>query len=196
VTTRHEAVIRSTPAEVTPELIQGMWELFARDHRERGYQAPVVVTGEPYGPDPRQRLDVHRASEPSPGAPVLLFAPGGGFVAGDKDNAGLPFYRHIGRWAADRGLVAVTMNYRLAPQHQWPAGAEDIADAVAWVRANIAEHGGDPERIVLAGHSAGAAHVAGYLAGHGGRRPEVAAAALLSGNYDQRDIRRNELLRS
>ncbi|GHE47051.1 alpha/beta hydrolase [Streptomyces capitiformicae] len=196
MTTRHEAVIRSTPAEVTPELIQGMWALFARDHRERGYEAPVVVTDESYGTHPRQRLDVHRAFEPPAGAPVLLFAPGGGFVAGDKDTAGFPFYRHIGRWAADRGLVAVTMNYRLAPEHRWPAGAQDVADAVAWVRANIAEHGGDPERIVLVGHSAGAAHVAGYLACHGGTRPRVAAAGLLSGIYDLRELRQNELLRS
>ena len=61
-------------------------------------------------------------------------------------------------------MVGVTMTYRLAPQHQWPAGAQDVGQAVAWVAQNIGEYGGDPSRVVLAGHSAGATHVAGYLA--------------------------------
>jgi acetyl esterase/lipase len=199
VTYEHVAygeVIRRTPADVTPDLIQAMWALFAPAHIERGHRAPVIDADVSYGPHERHRLDVHRATEISSGAPVLLFVPGGGFIAGDKDTPGTPYYHHIGRWAADRGLVGVTMNYRLAPGHGWPAGAEDVAAAVSWVRTDIASHGGDPERIVVAGHSAGAAHVAGYLAGHGGTRPAVAAAALLSGIYDLRDAADNDLLRA
>ncbi|MFE1983633.1 alpha/beta hydrolase [Streptomyces mirabilis] len=187
-------VIRQTPAEVTPELIQNMWALFALAHEARGHQAPVIERDLTYGPDPRHRLDVHTSRAFQDPAPVLVFVQGGGFVAGDKHTPGMPYYDHIGRWAVDRGIVAVTVNYRLAPDHTFPAGAEDVTAAVDWVRTNIGAHGGDPQRIVLAGHSAGAAHVAGSLAGHGGPKPDVVAAALLSGIYDLREAEKNELL--
>lgn len=134
-----------------------------------------------YGPDPRHRLDVF-----SPGAgsrPVLVFVHGGGFTGGDKTRPGVFYYDNIGAWAARQGLVGVTITYRLAPAHTYPAVAEDIAAALAWVARNIAAHGGDPTRIVLMGQSAGAAHVADYLALHA-QAPGVAAAALISGVYD------------
>jgi len=99
---------------------------------------------------------------------------------------------HVGRWAAANGMVGAVMNYRLAPADQWPAGAEDVAAAVDWLRANVHEHGGDPARIVLLGTSAGAVHVAGFLALRDDHRALVRAAALLSGLYgvtplDERD---------
>ncbi|MFF7883979.1 alpha/beta hydrolase [Streptomyces sp. NPDC020794] len=187
-------VIRQTPAEVTPELIRNMWALFALAHQARGHQAPIIERDLAYGPDARHRLDVHTSRALQGPASVLVFVQGGGFVAGDKHTPGMPYYDHIGRWAVDRGIVGVTVNYRLAPDHTFPAGAEDVAAAVDWVRTNIAAHGGDPRRIVLAGHSAGAAHSAGYLAGHGSAKPDVAAAALLSGIYDLREAEKNELL--
>jgi triacylglycerol lipase len=134
-----------------------------------------------YGPDPRQRLDVF-----SPGAgsrAVLVFVHGGGFVGGDKTRPGSFYYDNIGQWAARSGLVGVNITYRLAPQHTFPAVVEDIAAALAWVRANIAAHGGDPARIVLMGQSAGAAHVGDYLAAHAAS-PGVASAVLVSGVHD------------
>jgi triacylglycerol lipase len=90
-------------------------------------------------------------------------------------------------WAVEQKMVGVNMTYRLAPANSWPAAAEDVAAAVAWTRANIARFGGDPDRIVLMGHSAGATHVSSYLA-----HPEigaknaarVAGAILVSGTYD------------
>lgn len=214
-----EARIRDIGPAMTPEAIQAVWELFAEEHRLNGYQAPAIGRDIAYGPDERHRLDVHAPATPAPAAPaasapVLLFVHGGGFVGGDKRAPGMPYYDHVGGWAAARGLVAVTMTYRLAPQHPWPAGAEDVAAAVTWVRENIAGHGGDPGRVVVAGHSAGAAHVAGYLAGHGARHEgsaarrsggeardetgggEVAAAALLSGIYDLATAEPGELLRA
>ena len=102
-----------------------------------------------------------------------MFVHGGGFVGGDKHVPGTPMYDHIGAWAVRNGWVGVTITYRLAPEHTWPAGAQDVAAAVQWVRDNIASYGGDPSRIVLAGHSAGSVHVASYLAasrrsGHAG----------------------------
>ncbi len=158
-----------------------------------------------YGPDPRNRLDVFslgnvvsavpgsiaspvpgNIASPVPGGggrPVLVFVHGGGFTGGDKTRPGVFYYDNIGAWAARAGMVGVIMTYRLAPAHGYPAVVEDIAAALAWVRANIAGQGGDPARIVLVGQSAGAAHVADYLALHA-QAPGVAAAALISGVYD------------
>ena len=99
--------------------------------------------------------------------PVLLFVHGGGFTGGDKKADDTPFYDNVGTWAVDNGMVGVNMTYRLAHEHQWPAGAEDIAAAIAWVKANIAAEGGDPRRLYLMGHSAGAAHAAAYVARSG-----------------------------
>jgi arylformamidase len=80
-------------------------------------------------------------------------------------------------------MVGVTMNYRLAPEHRWPSGAEDVAAAVAWLAANVGARGGDPSRIVLMGSSAGATHVAGF-AGMADPDPGVRGVVLLSGAYD------------
>jgi len=114
---------------------------------------------------------------------------GGGFVGGDKHVPGMPMYDHVGAWAVRNGWVGVTITYRLAPEHTWPAGAQDVAQAVQWVRDNIADYGGDPTRIVVAGHSAGATHVASYITlqgstgEHGGSLEGVRGAGLLSGLY-------------
>jgi len=98
--------------------------------------------------------------------------------------AGSPMYDHIGAWAVRNGWVGVTITYRLAPEHTWPSGAQDVAAAAAWVRANIASYGGDPSRVVVAGHSAGCVHVASYLAGQGdGTLDGIRGGALLSGFY-------------
>jgi acetyl esterase/lipase len=138
-----------------------------------------------YGPDPLHKLDIYTA----PGGerrPVLLFVHGGGFLRGDKHGAFYP--DNIPLWAAKQGMVGVTINYRLAPNHSWPAGAQDLAAAVAWTQDNIARHGGDPERIVLFGHSAGANHVADYVGDRSVQGREAAAvkgAVLLSPNYPE-----------
>jgi acetyl esterase/lipase len=89
-------------------------------------------------PHERQRLDVHTSGAPvGEPAPVVLFVHGGGFAGGDKHVPGTPMYDHIGAWAVRNGWVGVTMTYRLAPEHPWPAGAQDAAAAAGWVRANI-----------------------------------------------------------
>ena len=117
-----------------------------------------------YGPDERHRLDVFApAARPGRAMPVVLFVPGGGFVGGAKSREGVPFYQNVGVFFAKNGVVGVTMNYRLAPKHMWPAGGEDVAAALRWIRKNIAEFGGDPERIFLFGQSAGGTHAAHYV---------------------------------
>lgn len=180
--------LRTIGRDFSPEAIDAVRDLIAPLHEAYGYRAPRVERDLHYGPDPRHRLDIHLPDTAPDGAPVLLYVHGGGFIGGDKSDPKLPYYDHLGGWAVRNGMVAVTMTYRLAPQYQWPTGAEDIASAVAWTRAHIAEYGGDPDRIVLAGQSAGAAHVASYLGGHAGAgavAPDVlAGAVLMSGIYD------------
>lgn len=188
------ARIRDASPDLTPENVEASFGLFAAAHEDLGYQAPVIARDVAYGPDARHCLDVHCVVRPdavrpgvaqpgSGGAPVLIYVHGGGFTSGDRRLPGTPYYDHIGAWAVRRGMVAVNMTYRLAPEHQWPAGAQDVGRAVAWVTGNIGEYGGDPARVVVAGHSAGATHVACYLAGQAGPPAGVAAGALLSGIY-------------
>jgi predicted esterase len=173
---------------ITPELVATSWALLKPFHDKVGYNAPKVDRDLAYGDHERHRLDVHASgtedSTDDHGAPVLVFVHGGGFVAGDKHVPDTPMYDHIGAWAVRNGWVGVTITYRLAPEHTWPAGAQDVAAAVQWVRDNIASYGGDPSRIVLAGHSAGSVHVASYLAGQGGGSFDgIKGAGLLSGFY-------------
>jgi acetyl esterase len=136
-----------------------------------------------YGPDPRQMLDLYR-TDSSGARPVLLFVPGGGFTGGDKrvDNV---FYSNLARWFVARGFITITMNYRLAPGHTWPAGGEDVGLVLAWITANVRRHGGDPGKIFVFGQSAGATHVATFLFHPQVRKPvaNIAGVVLASGLY-------------
>jgi triacylglycerol lipase len=137
-----------------------------------------------YGADPLQKLDLYVPQTKGANRPVLLFVHGGGFTRGDKHG---PFYPdNITAWAAKHGMVGVNIDYRLAPKNPWPAAAKDVGSAIAWVHANIARYGGDPERIVLWGHSAGANDVADYVAHSELQGPEAAyvkGAIMLSPFY-------------
>ncbi|MDB5717621.1 MAG: alpha/beta hydrolase fold family protein [Sphingomonas bacterium] len=149
----------------------------------------TVLRDQAYGEDPRHRLDIFRTGAAGDKRPVLLFVHGGGFVMGDKGGPDAPFHNNIGAWAAKSGLVAATMSYRLAPAHGWPAGGEDVCRAVRWIAANIAEHGGDPDRIFIMGQSAGATHVADAVVM--GDAP-IAGALMISGLYDIGRAERNQ----
>lgn len=180
------AQLRALDPVITMELAQSSWALLTPFHEKAGYTAPKIDRDLRYGDDPRHRLDVHTAGGES-NAPVFVFVHGGGFVRGDKHIPGTPQYDLVGAWAVRHGYIGVTMTYRLAPEHKWPSGAEDVAGAVAWLRQNIARYGGDPDKIVLAGNSAGAVHVASFAAGQGGADPaSVACVAMLSGIYEVR----------
>jgi len=137
----------------------------------------TVAKDQSYGPDPRHLLDVYAPASDGRPRPILVYVHGGGFVRGDRD-ANIPAY------AARHGLVGVAITYRLAPQNPWPAGAQDVGAAIAWVRANAARLGGNPARIVLMGHSAGATHAASYAldpALHPAEGPGIAGLILGSG---------------
>jgi acetyl esterase/lipase len=147
----------------------------------------------PYGPGPKDVLDVFTSPRKLPPRPILIFVHGGAFVGGDKsrnpDGEPSPFYDNIMLWAVGHGMVGVNMNYPLAPQARYPVVQHDIAEVVAWARKNAASFGGDPSRVFLWGHSAGASHVAAFIA-HPEAYPDIpsaqgaaAGAILTSGGY-------------
>jgi predicted esterase len=118
-----------------------------------------------YGDDPRQRLDIFTPLAGSEkDRPLLIFVHGGGFVAGDKNIPGTPFYDNVGAWAIKNGFNAVNMTYRLAPDHQWPSGPEDINEVIQFVKNQGSEFGLGSDRVFLMGQSAGAVHASAYLA--------------------------------
>ncbi|PXW52789.1 alpha/beta hydrolase [Methylobacterium sp. B4] len=145
----------------------------------------IALRDAAYGEDPRQRLDVFVPAVPEERAPVLVFFYGGSWNSGSKDD-----YAFVAQAFAAQGFVTVLPDYRLYPQSRFPDFLEDGAAAIAWVRDNIAAHGGDPSRILLAGHSAGAYNAAmlgldsSYLRRAGIDPRVIRAVAGLSGPYD------------
>jgi acetyl esterase/lipase len=162
-------------------------KLYTPLQEKEPYQGVKVERDVKYGAADRNLLDVFMPQAASPPRPVMIFVHGGAFVAGDRREPGTPFFDNIMLWAVRNGFVGVNMTYRLAPQAKWPAGAEDIGSAVQWVANNIGGRGGDPARIYLMGHSAGAVHVASYVS-----HPEfykvkggaLGGAITVSGLYD------------
>lgn len=170
--------LRAIGTGLGPEVLEACRSIFEAQQQALAAAVPVASADEAYGPHERQRLDLYGA--PLAPAPIVLFVHGGGFRLGDKSADGWQ-NAAVGRWAAQQGWLGAVMNYRLAPDHGWPAGGEDVLAALDWLVANAARFGGDPQRIVLMGTSAGAVHVATALQ----LRPDLAArgCVLLSGLY-------------
>ena len=100
----------------------------------------------------RHKLDVlFRRTDPPSGAPVMVYIHGGAWVMGDKREQGVPLLHEL----AARGWVCVAINYSLSPKATWPDHIVDCKRALTWVRAHIAEYGGDPSFIAVSGGSAG-----------------------------------------
>jgi acetyl esterase/lipase len=155
--------VRATGQAMDPTISQ----LYAPMFPKEAWAGVSIQRDIAYGSDGLQRLDVFtQDGAKGKKRPVLLFVHGGGFTRGDKHGDFYP--DNITLWAAKNGMVGVNIDYRLAPKDPWPAGVKDLASAIAWTKANIVRYGGDPRRIVLFGHSAGANHVADYAA-----HPEV-----------------------
>lgn len=195
-----QAALRSMGPVVAPQPTE---TLLAPLHK-KDIPADVHIQRDvPYGPHPRNRLDIFRSrpvGSPHTGpCPVLLFVHGGAFMRGDRQVGDGTFHDNIGLWAARHGMVGVNMSYRLAPEHGWPSAQEDIHHAIQTLQ-DAAIH--DPELggpLVLMGHSAGAAHIAQYLAFpafHLPTGPAVRAAVLLSGLFDPQTAERNPPLRA
>ena len=197
--------LRTIGVDITPEMITATAALVAPLHANTSRDGVQITRDLKYGPHERHRLDIF---EPQPRGeaprPVLLFVHGGGFTMGDKTAPGSPFYDNVGLWAVRAGLIGVTMTYRLAPQFMWPCGSDDVGLAVKWVRENIAARGGDPNQVFVMGQSAGAVHVAGYVArefgDYQGNSPREswrpAGAILVSGLYDTDTMEREARFRA
>jgi acetyl esterase/lipase len=145
----------SVPANVRM-MVDGFTPVLARATK----QGVEVTRDVRYGEDARHQLDIYASRSDAP-QPVVIFLHGGAFVDGER-NRSPEIYANVLYFFARHGVIGVNLEYRLAPEFQYPSGIEDVALAVAWVRTHIAGFGGDSARIFLVGHSAGAAHAAGY----------------------------------
>jgi acetyl esterase/lipase len=110
-----------------------------------------------YGSGDRDKLDIYRP-QGARGAPVVVF-----FYGGNWDSGGRDMYFFVASALARRGIVTVIPDYRLYPDVKFPGFVQDSARAVAWVKSHAADYGGDPRRLFIMGHSAGA-HIAAMLA--------------------------------
>ena len=143
-----------------------------------------VGDGVAYADGPRHKLDVYAPEARGTSAPVVFFIYGGGWNRGERSD-----YQFVGRALASRGFVTVIADYRLVPEVTYPGFLEDSANALRWVQDNIAAYGGDPTRLFLAGHSAGAYNAVmlamdpSFLREYGVTMPILGVAAL-SGPYD------------
>lgn len=138
-----------------------------------------------YGSDPRQKLDIYVPEGLTKPAPVLVFFYGGSWQNGSKD-----VYRAFGQAFASQGIVTVVADYRLYPQVKYPAFVEDGAQVLRFVHDTIAKAGGDPTRLFVSGHSAGA-YIAvmlavndKYLKDAGGDPSWLRGAIGIAGPYD------------
>lgn len=130
-------------------------------------------------------LDVYPARATHGPAPVVVFLHGGSWQRGRRE-----YYRFVGHALSSRGIMVVVPDYRKAPRNRFPAFVEDAAAATAWARAHAAALGGDPARLFLMGHSAGA-HMAAlvgtdrrYLEPWGLRPTDLAGVIGLAGPYE------------
>jgi acetyl esterase/lipase len=143
-----------------------------------------------YAEGPRHKLDIYRPDEAG-AAPVVVFFYGGGWKSGERRD-----YLFAGQAFASQGFLTVVPDYRLHPEVSFPDFVEDGAAAIAWIKRNVAAHGGDPNRVFLVGHSAGA-YIAAmlatnrrFLAAHGlDPKRDLAGVVGLAGPYDFLPIR-------
>ncbi len=115
----------------------------------------LLVKDVAYGEGPRLKLDIYAPTQGQGPWPVIIFVHGGSWSSGNKNP-----YEFVGRALAARGFLTVLPNYRLHPEHPFPAFVEDTALAIDWTTRHAGEYGGDPKHIIASGHSAGAYNVA------------------------------------
>ena len=158
----------------------------------------TVVRGVGYeaGPlagNPRLRLDVYRPNLAGP-LPVAVFVYGGSWEFGRRQD-----YLFVAAELARRGIVVMVPDYRVYPEVRFPAFLDDTAHAVAYAHRVAASWGGDPRRVFVVGHSAGAYNAAmlaldpHYLAAAGDDRATIAGTVGIAGPYDFLPIERPDI---
>jgi triacylglycerol lipase len=166
-----------------PDILKATYTLFTRLHERAARSGRAAEKDVAYGPDQRQRLDVFLPQIRSGNTPVAVYFHGGGYIGGNRSPVPGLIYDNVAAFFARNGLIGVNATYRLAPQHRWPSGGEDVGLAVDWLHKNAERFGGDPNRIFLVGQSAGGTHVATWTLNpvvHGPAGPRIAGAVLLS----------------
>ena len=156
----------------------------------------VVKEANPYadgpGADPaRNLLDLYLPKEKE-GFATVVFIHGGGYQRGDRTLG-----HNLGVVLANHGVAVASISYRLYPQVKHPGQVQDVAKAFAWVKSHIADHGGDPSRVHVCGHSAGG-HLAAllgtdgsYLAAEHLKPADIASVLAISGGYRINPIRKD-----
>lgn len=153
--------------------------MYAPHHDREAISRTEIMRDLPYGPDVNHRVDVFR---PKPGGKqvsrAVIYLHSGGFHRGDKSDE-----ENIAIFLADSGCIVFSANYRLAPEHTWPAGIEDMQRLLAWTEKAKVDYGARDTLNFLMGYSAGAGHAAGFafseVASHA--PAELSGLILLSG---------------
>jgi acetyl esterase/lipase len=110
-----------------------------------------IATDLRFGPNPKHKLDLYAPRRPAGPLPLLIFVHGGGWDSGDRRE-----YGFAGRALAALGFLVAIADYRVFPEVVFPAFVEDLGHAATWLQAYARQYGGDPDRLFLVGHSAGA----------------------------------------
>ncbi|MCV2368344.1 alpha/beta hydrolase [Roseateles oligotrophus] len=145
------------------------------------------ATNIPYGALPRQRLDIYSPDGVMPvgGWPVVVFFYGGSWNSGERAQ-----YGFVGAALASRGILTLVADYRLYPEVRFPDFLTDSAQALAWGLTHAVNHGGNPRRVYVMGHSAGGYNAAmlaldgRWLSATGHSPRELAGFIGLAGPYD------------
>lgn len=141
------------------------------------------IDDQAYGPSPRQAVDVYVPSTPSAGLrPVVVFFYGGNWDSGRRQD-----YLFVAEALTSLGYVTVLADYRIYPEVRYPGFMDDGAAAVRWTLDHLADFGGDPSRVHLMGHSAGAYIAVDLVLDErwlGERRKDIRSVAGLAGPYD------------
>lgn len=138
-----------------------------------------------YGENSRQSVDIYVPDVKDDNHTVIMYYYGGSWQMGSKD-----LYRFVGQAFASKGYTTMVADYRLYPEVSFPAFVEDSASALVWAYRNISEYGGNPDRIYVVGHSAGAYNAAmitlnkRYVEAAGGNPEWIKGMIGLAGPYD------------
>ena len=187
---RNSAIV-PVPVSSNPERFKIDWRTFYATAQARTDVVRASWRHEldiAYGLHVQHRMDLYYPKPGDEPAPVLLFLHGGGFREGDPT-----LYGYLAEPFLQRGIIFGSVGYRLIPESHLPETMRDVEEALAWGFANVPARGGDPSRIVLAGHSAGAiltAHLSvrdDWLRQRGLPLDLIKAAIPISGVYDFSD---------